>query len=208
MNAKSSDALAGHRNRLEQLGRFFMGTSDVHQALRRLCGKLDELGIPYAICGGLAVNAHGHLRATTDVDVLLDPEGLRRFKENSLGLGWLERFAGSRGVEDTDRGIPIDVLLAGGIPGDGTPRGVVFPEPGDASVEIDGYRYLELGKLVELKLAAGLSAPDRPRDFDDVIQLIRANSLTEDFADRLHPYVQAKYHELLGYAQNETRLPE
>ena len=57
--------------RWEQLGRFFMGTSDVHLAADRLCQKLDELAIPYAICGGLAVNAHGHQRATTDVDVLL-----------------------------------------------------------------------------------------------------------------------------------------
>lgn len=194
--------------RWQQLGRFFMGTSDVHLAATRLCTKLDELGIPYAICGGLAVNAHGHQRATTDIDVLLTPTGLRRFQEQALGLGWLERFRGSRGVRDTEGNVPIDFLVTGGVPGDGTPRGVTFPDPADVAVELLGKRYLALGTLVELKLASGLSAPDRPRDFDDVIQLIRSNRLGEHFADALHPYVQPKYRELWGYAQRPTNLPE
>lgn len=185
-----------------------MGTSDVHLALDRLCRKLAELGIPYAIGGGMAVNAHRHQRTTTDIDVLLTPDGLRRFKAGALGLGWLDRFTGSRGVKDTDRGVPIDILLTGGIPGDGKPRGVAFPDPADVAVEIEGRRYLALPKLIELKLAAGLSAPDRLQDFADVIQLIRANTLTADLAAELHPYVQSKYRELWGYAQNETKLPE
>ena len=60
-----------------------MGTADVQQAAVRLAKKLEELGIPYAICGGLAVFAHGHERMTKDVDVLLTAEGLRRFKEHA-----------------------------------------------------------------------------------------------------------------------------
>ncbi len=184
-----------------------MGTSDVHLAADRLCQKLDELAIPYAICGALAVNAHGHVRATNDIDVLLTPDGLRRFKEVALGRGWLERFAGSRGVKDTDRGVPVDVLLTGGIPGDGTQRGVTFPDPAHVTVERAGKRYLSLAKLIELKLASGMSAPDRPRDLDDVIQLIRSNRLGEHFADQLHTYVQPKYRELWGYAQRPTTQP-
>jgi len=194
--------------RWEQMGRFFMGTSDVHLAADRLCQKLEELGIPYAICGGLAVNAHGHRRNTTDIDVLLTPAGLQQFKAKALGLGWLERFAGSRGVKDTDRGVPIDILVTGGIPGDGKARGVAFPDPAAVAVEVAGKQYLSLGKLIELKLASGLSAPDRLQDYADVISLIRANHLGEHFADPLHPYVQPKYRELWGYAQKPTILPE
>ncbi|MFO1029636.1 MAG: hypothetical protein U1F60_01025 [Planctomycetota bacterium] len=194
--------------RFEQLGRFFMGTSDVHQALARVTKKLEELAIPYAICGGMAVNAHGLQRATTDVDLLLTPAGLAQFKAAALGLGWLEKFPGSRGVRDTANRVPIDFLISGGIPGDGTPRGVVFPDPATSATEIAGRKYVTLAKLIELKLASGLSAPDRPRDFDDVIRLIRANTLGEHFADQLHPYVQPKFHELWGYAQRPSDLPE
>jgi hypothetical protein len=185
-----------------------MGTSDVHLAADRLCQKLGELGIPYAICGGLAVNAHGHPRTTTDIDVLLTADGLARFKANALGLGWLERFVGSRGVKDTDRGVPIDILVTGGFPGDGKPRGVTFPDPATVAVEVAGKYYLSLAKLIELKLASGLSAPDRLQDFADVISLIRANQLGNHFADQLHPYVQPKYRELWGYAQKPTIQPE
>lgn len=184
-----------------------MGTSDVHQALDRLCRKLGELGIPYAICGGMAVNAHGHQRTTTDIDVLLTAAGATRFKAAALGLGWLERFAGSRGVKDVEGNVPVDILVTGGVPGDGKPRGVVFPDPAEVAIEVAGRRYLSLAKLIELKLASGLSAPDRPRDFDDAIQLIRKNALGEHFADQLHPYVQPKYRELWGYAQRPTELP-
>lgn len=201
------DIPAGFRYRDEQMGRFFMGTSDVHLARDRLCRKLDELGIPYAICGGLAVYTHGHHRLTTDIDVIITPQGLDRFKENAIGLGWLDRFQGSRGVEDTDRGVPIDFLLTGRFPGDGKDRGVCFPDPAGVTIEVEGKRYLELGKLIELKLASGLSAPDRLQDLADVIQLIRANTLGEHFADDLHAYVQPKYRELWGYAQLPTDPP-
>jgi hypothetical protein len=185
-----------------------MGTSDVHVALDRVTQKLDELGIAYAICGGLAVNAHGHQRATTDVDVLLTPEGLAKFKAGALGLGWLEKFPGSRGVKDADRKVPIDILLTGGIPGDGTPHGVVFPDPATVAIEKEGKRYLALATLIELKLASGLSSPARLQDHADVVALIRCNRLGEHFADPLHPYVQAKYRELWGHAQKPSSLPE
>ena len=46
--------------RFEQLGRFFMGTSDVHITLARLTRQLEALQIPYAVCGGMALNAHGY----------------------------------------------------------------------------------------------------------------------------------------------------
>lgn len=192
------------RTALEQAGRYFMGTADVQLAAKKIAAKLEELGIPYAICGGLAVTAHGHERTTRDVDVLVTAEGLQRFKAEALGRGWLERFPGSRGVRDMERRTPVDFLLAGGLPGDGQDRGLRFPDPAAAAVEIEGKRFVSLARLIELKLASGMTVPDRPRDLDDVIQLIRANSLGEDFAAQLHAEVQAKYRELWGYAQRPT----
>jgi hypothetical protein len=200
-NARVIDKDRRAREALEQAGRYFMSTADVQQAADRLAAKLEELQIPYAICGGLAVSAHGHRRTTDDVDVLLTAAGLQRFKAAALGLGWLERFAGSRGVRDTENRTPIDFLITGGIPGDGQPRGMSFPDPAAVAVRVDGKQFLALPHLVELKLASGLSAPDRLQDFADVIALIRANALPESFADPLHALVQPKYRELWGYAQ-------
>lgn len=184
-----------------------MGTADVQLAAERLAKKLDELQIPYAICGGLAVFAHGHERMTKDVGVLLTVDGLQRFRDAALGLGWLERFPGSRHVRDVVQDVPVDVLLAGGHPGDGRPRGVVFPDPERASVVLAGKRVLALPHLVELKIASGLYAPDRLQDFADVVALIRANALPLAFGEGLHDEVRAKRRDLWHLAQLPRREP-
>src|SRR5213593_4315584 len=92
--------------RMEQVLReataFFGGRSDVHKAARKIARTLEGLGIDYAIVGALAVNAHGEPRMTSDVDVLVTPEGLARFKDACLCRGYVEKFGGSRGVRDTE----------------------------------------------------------------------------------------------------------
>ena len=77
----------------------------------------------------MALNAYGYPRVTNDVDVLLTPAGLEAFKENHLGLGYVQKFPGSKGLRDTENGVPIDFVLAGDFPGDGLPKPVAFPDP-------------------------------------------------------------------------------
>jgi hypothetical protein len=86
---------------------FHMGTSRVHKAMEALVARLDELGIPYAILGALALNAYGYLRATVDVDVLLTREGLERFKAALLGRGYPEKFL-KPGCPRPERKVDID----------------------------------------------------------------------------------------------------
>ncbi len=57
---------------------------------------------------------------------------------------------------------------------------------------------LTLPKLVELKLASGMTAPDRLKDLADVQELIKAKGLTEEFAGLLDESVREKYRELLA----------
>lgn len=60
---------------------------------------------------------------------------------------------------------------------------------------------LDLRTLVELTLAAGISAPDRLQDLADVLSLIRANGLPVGFAESLDGSVREKYRELWTAAQ-------
>jgi hypothetical protein len=173
---------------------FHMGESRVHVALTALAARLDELEIPYAILGGLALNAYGYLRATVDVDVLVTRDGLERFRAAALGRGYLEKFPGSRGVRDTARNVGIDIVLAGDYPGDG-------PDPATAAVKGEAFSVVSLETLIELKIASGMTAPHRLRDLADVIELIRANGLAADYAERLHPYVRDRFTELWRAAQ-------
>ncbi len=190
---------------VENARRFFMGEADVQRALERLACLLDERGIPYAVVGAMALNEWGYRRVTVDVDVLLTSEGLRDLKAAALGHGYVEKFPGSRGLRDTEAGVDIDVVLAGEYPGDGKPKPVAFPDP--AAVAIRGRRValLPLARLIELKLAAGLSAPHRLRDLADVLELVRALALPRETADSLDASVRAKFEELWQAAQTEER---
>ncbi|MCK6439829.1 MAG: hypothetical protein L6Q71_06470 [Planctomycetes bacterium] len=181
--------------------RYFMGDADVQRAAKKLAARLGEMGIPYAICGGLAVTAHGYARTTEDVDVLLTPDGLRRFKERWLGLGWVEKFPGSKGLRDAEHHVNVDILLTGEYPGDGKPKPVHFPDPAAAFVQAGETRLLSLPVLIELKLASGMSAPSRLKDLADVEELIIANKLERAFATRLDASVRDKYDELWSAAQ-------
>jgi hypothetical protein len=153
----------------------------------------------------MALNEFGYRRVTVDVDVLLTPEGLAAFRSGNLGRGYMEKFPGSRGVRDTEHGIDIDVVLAGSYPGDGLPKPVAFPDPATAAERGARIALLPLTMLVELKLASGMTAPHRLKDLADVLELVRALKLSEDFAADLNPYVQEKYVELWRAAQVEDR---
>jgi len=181
---------------LEEGTRFFMGEGDVNHAARALAERLETAGIPYAIAGAIALNAHGYRRFTEDVDVLLTREGLAAFKERFLGLGYVERFPGSKGMRDTEHNVKIDVIVTGDFPGDGKPKPVAFPDPLEASIRGTHFRVLQPAKLVELKLASGMTALHRAKDIGDVVELIRATNLPRDFENELNPWVREKYIEL------------
>ncbi len=61
---------------------------DIVDELRMLAAKLDEYGIEYALCGGMAMGVHGHLRTTIDIDMLVLPETLPQVLEVAGSLGY------------------------------------------------------------------------------------------------------------------------
>lgn len=173
-----------------------MGDDAVHRSLLRVAERLEGLGVPYAVVGGMAVVTHGYARTTVDVDILLRPDDIARVHGALEGLGFRPQFPGSRDLRDTETGVRIEFLSSGGFPGDGRPKPVSFPDPAAAAVEIDGIRFLALERLIELKLASGMSLAGRLKDLADVQELIRALELPRSFAERLDPSVRAKFEEL------------
>jgi len=185
--------------RLEEADRFFMGTGKVPETVRLLAADLDREHIDYALVGAMALNAHGFRRETVDVDVLVRPDGLAAFKERLVGRGYTEKFQGARkSFKNTQTGVAVEFLTSGEYPGDGKPKPVAFPDPAVASMQIQGTKVVTLPKLVELKLASGMTAPHRRRDLADVQDLIRTLRLEAEFAERLDPYVRPMFLTLLG----------
>lgn len=182
---------------------FFSGRGPIHSTLRRLADRLDREHIPYAIIGGMALYLLGYVRQTVDLDILLSKDGLERFRERLVGRGYVAAFGGAaKSFRDAETGVRIDFIGAGEYPGDGKPKPVSFPDPAESSVAAGDYRVISLEKLIELKLASGLSAPHRQLvDLADVQRLIEELSLPPELSERLDPSVRAEYGRLWSLAQ-------
>jgi predicted nucleotidyltransferase len=179
--------------------RYFMGEGSLNRALAHLAADLEEHGIDYVVIGAVALFAHGYPRLTEDIDLVFTAEGINKFHEQLIGVGYVPAFPGARKrLRSTRDGVRIDVIASGEYPGDGKPKPVRFPNPLEASVEIDGVRFATLEKLIELKLASGMTAPDRLKDLADVQEMIKIRRLDSEFADKLNPYVREKYLELFA----------
>ncbi len=177
--------------------RYFMGEGTINKTLARLANDLSQRGIDYMVIGAVALLAHGYPRFTEDIDLVMTSEGLQKFHDELVGLGYSPAFSGAKKrLRSTADGVSIEVMTTGEFPGDGKPKPVSMPRPADASVEINGIKFVTLEKLIELKLASGISAPDRLKDLADVQELIKIRKLDADFALKLDPYVRAKYLEL------------
>ncbi|HNS01332.1 MAG TPA: hypothetical protein PKM78_02990 [Anaerolineae bacterium] len=194
----------GGESMLRESGAYFAGVGALHVTLARLARRLAEEGIAYALIGGLAMAEHGYVRLTADIDLVLTASGLERFNRRLVGRGYRPAFQGAaKTFRDTDTGVRIEILTAGEYPGDGLPKPVAFPDPGlpGVVVEIEGVHVVALERLIELKLASGLSAPHRLRDLADVQDLILYLELPLSLENALDPSVRAKYVELWEQVQ-------
>lgn len=178
---------------LDEGFRYFQGMSAPQDTLRRIANRLNDLGIPYAVAGGMALFHHGFRRFTEDVDILVTRESLDEIHAHLDGLGYVRPYSASKNLRDVQTGVRIEFLISGGYPGDGKEKPVVFPDPAAASELTDGIRYITLPMLIDLKLASGMTNPLRGKDLADVQELIQTLQLPRAFAAQLNEFVQPKF---------------
>lgn len=97
--------------------------SDLLSELANVTQTLEENGIEYAVCGGLALTIHGFPRATFDLDVLIREEDLEKAFEavnpfgydiHGLDISFKERTVEIRRVskiDDDGEVLSLDFLL-------------------------------------------------------------------------------------------------
>jgi hypothetical protein len=181
---------------LSEGSRHFDEKSAVASTLRNIAHRLNELQIPYAVVGGMALFRHGFRRFTEDVDILVTPSDLKKVHRALEGKGYLAVHKASKHLRDADSKVRIEFLTTGDYPGDGAPKPVAFPDPRDVAEEHESIQYANLPALIEMKLASGMTGAVRLKDLADVMELIKILSLPADFAAGLNPYVRDKYKEL------------
>ena len=187
--------------------RYFMGEGELNKTITQLGSDLERHGIEYMVIGAVALTAHGYPRFTADVDLVLTTEGLEAFHRELVGWGYRPAFEGAKKkLRSTRNGVAIEVITVGEYPGDGRPKPVSFPHPSTSSIRMSGVQVVTLEKLVELKLASGMTAPDQLKDLADVQELIKISGLGSEFAEKLNPYVREKYLELLDAVERGARI--
>jgi hypothetical protein len=142
--------------------RFFRGQGIMNNTLKRLVADLEDQSIDYCVIGAVALNQHGYRRFTEDIDLLFSPEGLERFRQTLVGRGYWPAFPNaSKKFRSTADGAPVEIITSGEYPSDGQPKPVRFPDPSEVSILIDSVRTLTQERLVELKLASGMTGLGR-----------------------------------------------
>lgn len=59
---------------LPRCHRYLQSVLNLYDELQAVARSFDEGGVPFALCGGLALAVHGHPRATKDIDFIIRPE--------------------------------------------------------------------------------------------------------------------------------------
>ena len=69
----------------------------------KLIASIEDSELEYAVCGGLAMTIHGFVRATIDIDLLIQPETLEKAfqiaKDNGYNIHGLDISFKERAVE-------------------------------------------------------------------------------------------------------------
>ena len=65
--------------------------ASLYEELKALVAALNEEQVPYALCGGLAMGVHGFVRATVDIDLLVQRGDLERILSIASRMGYTVR---------------------------------------------------------------------------------------------------------------------
>lgn len=127
----------------------------VRDAAIKAAARLEELSIRHALAGGLAVGAHGYIRATADVDFLVGEEAFEHH-------GSLVTFRA--GVPIEVDGVRVDYLSPVSL-------GAQLEEVLDSPAVSQGLAIVPIEALIYMKLRAR-----RRQDLLDVVELINAGA--------------------------------
>jgi len=153
-----------------------LGCAPILATADKVASVLAKAGIAHVFVCGLAVQHHGYVRNTLDVDIVVsdvdaacDLLAANGFEEDP-GPGGFRWSHVKVIMTDKENGVDVDVMPAGATVGGS--GGLPFPQPEKAEATP---HYLDAATLVSLKLSSCLAEPDkRAKDRGDVVELIQA----------------------------------
>lgn len=155
----------------------------IWKALQAASARLDDLGIPHALIGGLAVGAYGYPRATKDVDFLVLESAFEKHFEGIVTL--------TPGMPIAIEDVGIDYLSPAPS---GLPEDVVLRSPESENVPI-----APDWAVVWLKLDS-----PRSKDAADIVELLKAGTINSIEVRKMLPVrLEQKFDLLVARAIDE-----
>jgi predicted nucleotidyltransferase len=145
--------------------------------LRQIVEQATEAGLEFLLAGGHAVIAHGYLRNTFDVDLIVQRSRREHWADLVKRLGYVPFRDGGTFLQFNARdedGMPLDLMLVS----DETFSKLQAEAP-LAPISAGGAKMVSLQHLLALKCHAVKNGHKGRiiKDADDVIRLIQANRL-------------------------------
>ena len=148
--------------------RSFAFEAELLTQLRELHAALHKHNIRYCVIGGVAANAHGNVRATHDLDLMLRIEDAPAALELVTGLGYEVLDPGQEIASYVRAHTRLDILFAQRpITRELLERAETVDFAGSpiAVIPVEG--------LIGLKIQAFSDNPIRIKDLEDIINLVR-----------------------------------
>jgi hypothetical protein len=145
--------------------------------IQRISQKAEEAGISFLVVGGYAVHAHGYVRATDDLDLIVAREQRAQWSGLLVNFGMIVKNDAATFLQfdfKDDAGMEVDLMFV---------SAEVFRQLDRSAVEtkIEGVRVkvVALLHLIALKCHSLQHSKSmrRLKDMDDLIQLILINRL-------------------------------
>jgi predicted nucleotidyltransferase len=159
-------------------------------ALEIIARESQKLGLRFLVIGGHAVMAHGFIRTTADLDLMIRAAERESWRNLMTSLGWQVYGNGPTFLQfnPAESGEPVDFIMVNDQTYESLSKESVEIQPGNPE-----YRVVSLLHLIALKCHAIKHghAGRVEKDVDDVIELVKVNHLNvhdDRFRERILKY--------------------
>jgi len=153
------------------------GTSRLARQIEEVVGTLNDAGVKFALIGGLALAAHKVVRATRDVDLLIDSRDADEVDRLLERLGYQRLYRSADAGNHLRGDERVDLLYAS--------RAIarrLLMTAAERKTSFGLLRVVNAEGLIGFKLQGFVNDARRTQDLEDIRALLRANRDTLDMA--------------------------
>jgi hypothetical protein len=146
-------------------------TSRLGRQLAEILLSLQRIDVPTALIGGLALSAYKVIRATQDIDLLIDQKDSDKVHEEVARLGYRCLYRTDNVANYQRQDERLDFLYAA--------RPIakrLLASAIEAKTSLAAVRVITAEGLIGFKLQGVANDPRRSQDLEDIKSLLRANS--------------------------------